>query len=567
MQEKISAGLKPAQNGKSSRQSCLTMAPHICFYSMSFKKKQHLRPLILVILLFLTASICPALEIKTDNYTITTEAVTSPGFALVSITSNASGTLIQIDNQTVGSSPWTGRLAAGNHIINMSAPDHYDLRFLLTCQENTKYSISCRLDPHTGFLDVTIRPEDAMLYLDGVKMVNQFAEVPVGYHTIAARKFGFEEKSLKILILKGKISRVSMMLEPSSFSVRDFRLTRKVFNPDNHGLFGKTTLAFSVTAPGYGRIEIRDSTGSLIFQHTLLPFTTWAQSFSWNGRTASGSAKDGSYTARLLLWPEKKQETPAVSAAPVPGDFTRTDSAEQASIVQEISFRIDRSQIIAPAGYENARTGLAFVSNPSMQELPVFGLDIGGVIAYDSTASASAGVGLSGGIRLGSSAALGFAGSFFGNGDAGLSASLNGAVLKGPQLDAAISARYEIADFSNSGGGISNDIELNFPLAFKTGAVRIGLEPGIRLNLDDTSIAPQTGVGLWYQSPALFAGFSAHQVFAPGGIACDANPLSLALDAKYMVNGVPLTMGVRFSAEMTPEFEKLQAWFGIGLAF
>jgi hypothetical protein len=131
----------------------------------------------------------------------------------------------------------------------------------------------------------------------------------------------------------------------------------------------------------------------------------------------------------------------------MPGEFTRTDSAEQASIVQEISFRIDRSQIIAPAGYENARTGLAFVSNPSIQELPVFGLDIGGVIAYDSTASASAGVGLSGGIRLGSSAALGFAGSFFGNGDAGLSASLNGAVLKGPQLDAAIAIEQEINRF------------------------------------------------------------------------------------------------------------------------
>jgi len=543
------------------------MAPHICFYFMNFKKKPLSRWLTLVSLLFLTAGICSALEIKTDNYTITTEAVTSPGYALVSITSNASGTLIQIDNETVGSSPWTGRLAAGNHIITMSAPDHYDLRFLLTCLENTKYSISCRLDPHTGFVDVTIRPEDAALYLDGAKMVNQFAEVPVGYHTIAARKFGFEEKSLKILVLKGKISRVAMMLEPSSFSVRDFRLTRKVFNPDNRGLFGKTTLAFSVTAPGYGRVEIQDSTGSLIFQHTLLPFTTWAQSFSWNGNTASGSAKDGSYTARLLLWPEKKQETPVVSAAPLTSEISRTDSAEQASIVQEISFRIDRSQIIAPAGYENARTGLAFVSSPSIQELPVFGLDIGGMIAYDSAASSSAGVGLSGGIRLGSGAALGFAGSFFGNGDAGLSASLNGVLLKGTNWDAAVSARYEIADFSNSGGIISNDIELTIPLTLKTGAVRFGLEPGIRLNLDDASIAPQTGAGLWYRSPSLFAGFSAQQVFAPGGIASDTNPLSLAIDAKYMLNRVPLTLGLRLSAAMTPELARLQAFLGMGFAF
>lgn len=511
----------------------------------------------MVALLFLTVDICSALEFKTDNYTIVTEPIASPGSALVSITSNASGTLIQIDKEIVGSSPWNGKLAAGNHIINLIAPDHYDLQFLLTCQENTKYSISCNLDPHTGFIDVTIRPEDATLYLDGAKMVNQFAEVPVGYHIITTEKFGFEKKTVKILVLKGKISRVSIMLEPSLFSIRDFRLTRKVFNPVNRGLFGKTTLTFSVTAPGYGRVEIRDSSGSLIFQHTLHPFTTWAQSFSWNGKTELGSAKDGIYTARLLLWPEKNQELSVASEAP----------SEQASIVKEISFRIDRCQVIVPAGYANARTGLAFVSSPSIQELPIFGLDIGSVIAYDNASSLSAGVGLSGGIRLGSRTALGFADFFLENGDTGLSASLNRALLKHPRLDVAIAARYEFSNFSNSGRTILNDIELNFPLALKTGPLRFGLEPGIRLNLDDGSIAAQTGAGLWYQAPSLFAGFSAHQVFANGGIASDTNPLSLALEAKYMLNGLPLTMGMRLSVVMTPELENLHAWFGIGLAF
>lgn len=562
---------------------CVTMTPHICFYIMNFLKKPLFRTFFAFIVLFLTAGICSALELKTDNYTITTEAVSSPGFALVSIKSDVSDTLIQIDNVPIGMSPWSGKLTPGNHVINLSAPDHYNLQFLLTCQENTKYTISCTLDPFTGFLDITISPEDAELYLDGAKITDHFREVPVGYHTISARKFGFDEKSLKVLVLRGKVSRVALVLASSSFSVRDFRLSRILFNPGNRGLFGTTTLAFTVTAPGYGRIEIRDSAGNLIFQYTLLLFTTWAQSFSWNGETETGPAPDGTYTARLLLWPEKKPELSAVQSGQAaqsaqasaassaqspltPGELKQIESSEQASIVQEISFRIDRSQIIAPAGYENARTGLAFISSPSMQELPVFGLDIGGIIGYGA-ASASAGVGLSGGIRLGSSAALGFAGSFFGNGDAGLSASLNGAVLKSPNWDAAVSARYEIADFSNSGGIISNNLELTIPLALKTGAVRFGLEPGIRLNLDDASIAPQTGAGLWYRSPSLFAGFSAQQVFAPGGIASDTNPLSLAIDAKYMLNRVPLTLGLRLSAAMTPELARLQAFLGMGFAF
>lgn len=524
--------------------------------------KLPVRMLFIFLMLLLPASICSAQEIKTDNYTITTESVASPGFARVTIKSDTSDTLIQIDSVTVGLSPWNGTLTPGNHLVTLSAPDHYSLQFLFACQENAKYTISCKLDPFTGYLDIMTTPEDAMVYMDGAKINGRFLEVPVGYHTISAQKFGFEEKSLKILVLRGKASRVDLSLVPASFNIKDVRIGRKVFNPDNRGLFGRTTLAFNVTGPGYGRVEIRDSAGSLIFQRTLLPFTTWAQSFSWNGETETGPAPDGTYAMRLLLWPEKKQDPSGLQPVPAFNDIKQIEASEQASIMQEFSFQIDRNQRIIPAGYSRGQPGLSFVSNPAIQELPVFGLDFGGIIT-----DATAGFDLAGAIRFGKGVVAGFASTIYGSGDFEAAVSLSGAVMKANLADASLAARLGMLDFSNSGGVISNFFDLTVPVALKAGAWRFGLEPGIRYIFDDSSIAVQSGAGVWYQSPSLFAGLSAHQTFTSGGIASSTNPLGLALEATYMLNRVPLTLGIRLSAEMTPSVENPQAWIGMGIVF
>ncbi|MFZ4618011.1 MAG: hypothetical protein ACOYM2_17670, partial [Rectinemataceae bacterium] len=158
---------------------------------------------------------------------------------------------------------------------------------------------------------------------------------------IEVRRFGYIEKQLTVAVLEDSILSVTTSLSTAAFAITSFVVNRPLFNPANPGPFGELRLAFSVSAPGSGRIEFLDEEGAMTGRVDLEPFMTWNHSLVWKGRASDGSVlTDGTYEIRLV----------ALAAA---------ESASEISESREV--RIDSGLVALPLGQGDGLPGLALL--------------------------------------------------------------------------------------------------------------------------------------------------------------------------------------------------------------
>lgn len=488
----------------------------------------------------------------TIPYTLSSEPADLHGAAMLTIRSTPANADISIDDRRVGSSGWTGTLRAGSHIIAAAAPDHYPVKFMTELRENMKYSLNIRLEPHTGFLYADIEPPDAEVLVDGIRKSGGILELPVGQHSLLVRKFGYTEKQSRVTIYRNKTTTVFVGLSPASFEITRFRARPASFNPENMGLFDRITVDFSVTAPGYGSLDIRDSSGNDIWHIELPPFDTWSQSVRWDGRKSGGArVPDGEYDIVLSIWPRRTGEN---SGAP--------DGTEPAPIGFATRVKIDSTIKIVPTGYSAARPGLMFCADPKVADMPPAGIDLGLVVADGFGASVSAG------FRIGSSFILGFEGLYDPSGAGGFSAGILANLLKGKGFDAAVLFRIAWTDtpdprFPSAESGI----ELSIPAALRAGNLRACLSPGFIFGFAGGQAAFRMGAGIWYESPSLTGGVSLQADAGAGGFMTPQNPLRAATEAKMLFDDAPVTVFFKACGTFAPSLEKPALSAGLGFAF
>ncbi|MCE5256472.1 MAG: PEGA domain-containing protein, partial [Spirochaetaceae bacterium] len=360
---------------------------------------KNLRTPALFLLLACTVFMAWPDESEKGSQSMAAEAAQCPGMAIVAIRTDVNGSYIIVDGVYFGMTSWNGQLRPGMHSVLVTAEDHYPAHFYFTLQENMKYVISIHLDPHTGLLSVMVYPEDAELTIDGRRIQRGLQEVPVGKHSLVARKFGFEEQSLKIYIARNKTSYIQMQLKPSRFELEHFKISPSVVNPENKGAYGRAHIAFSVTGPGFGSLEVKDEESKTIRSLKLDEFSTWSQDCFWDGKDDSGrQVQDGTYELLLTLWPLRMKQdglappmsspsTPAMppielpvppiaphlpmpQAMPDPLDESYSRPLKAAGKV-----RIDSGLRLFPAGAVAARPGLQYCADPKVRELLPFSID------------------------------------------------------------------------------------------------------------------------------------------------------------------------------------------------
>jgi hypothetical protein len=201
----------------------------------------------------------------------------------------------------------------------------------------------------TGYLKVEVYPSGAEVTVDGQPLVpSQVAELPVGTQIVQVRAFGFEEQSLTVQITERDLTALSVTLEDAPFRLENLRSSRAVFNPHNPGLLGKTRIRFRVSTYGSGKVTVLDASGTPLASRDLQRFTTWEQSFDWNGRSESGSAlPDGSYTVRLEASGERDGQT----------------------VSQELALRLDSSLVLAYRSLWSGASGLMYAPTPEILPL------------------------------------------------------------------------------------------------------------------------------------------------------------------------------------------------------
>lgn len=251
-------------------------------------------------------------------------------------------------------------ISPGSYIIWLRRETYEDRRIAVTVPRQGRIVVSLSMEKSVGTL--MVRPEkapdvpywlpfDPDVYVDGTPYSGYVLSLPVGYHSILVKAFGFEDGSASVFVMQDRIRVLELEMKLASYSMSDANNRRSRFNPANSGLLGMTECIFEVNAPGQGRFTVTDSWGTEVYSMDLKPFTSWSQHVYWDGRNHEGIiVPDGTYTIKIdtesIPWDNKPPTKQNL------GFFVEVDSSIQ----------------IFPETMASAKSGLFFA--PGTEILP-----------------------------------------------------------------------------------------------------------------------------------------------------------------------------------------------------
>jgi len=191
-------------------------------------------------------------------------------------------------------------LGSGSYRLSAVYPGFYPEETWVTYKKGTRLELDFYLTAITGFLAVGVDQAGAMVYIDGEERGTGLHELPVGRHSIRVRKFGFDDYRGTVLVAENRTVSVDVSLTESVFEVTDLHTSKTILNPENPGKLGEVDIVFNVSSYGTGELSIYNQQKELLFSHTFTDFTTWSQSFSWDGTDTSGTVlPDGEYAIEV----------------------------------------------------------------------------------------------------------------------------------------------------------------------------------------------------------------------------------------------------------------------------
>ncbi len=285
-----------------------------------------------------------------------------PPPAILVVESQPAGAEVYLNHAYAGMTPLTVKdLPPGGYRVSLQRKNYREASVFLTLDPGRTFRVFGRLRSETGALRVSPRPADAEIYVDGLRIRVSEGLFPVGTHRVTARRFGYQDFSADVLVQADRTTELAVPLSPAVFAARDFTVSRKRLNPDNPGLTGRSDLDFSVTAPGRGRIILYAADGTPVRTHVFPDFSTWAQSFRWDGRDDAGRPlPDGPY--RALLSVESR------------------DGKIQGSMAAEVV--LDRSLLIRYRSIHHGQPGLMYA--PLTSSLPAGSFQLGTLFAGEA---------------------------------------------------------------------------------------------------------------------------------------------------------------------------------------
>jgi hypothetical protein len=139
-------------------------------------------------------------------------------------------------------------------------------------------------------------------------------------------------------------------------------------------------------------------------------------------------------------------------------------------------------------------------------------------------------------------------------------------------FDGAVSlvfANSSIDSLTYPGIGARTRLEFPFAVAFpaKAGELRLGAAPGLNYHIDDARFGASLALGFWYEDRGTVAGISAFQALDARGVMNPANPLSLAVEGRFLFASLPFTLHGLVCASLDPGISKIGVGFGVGVVW
>jgi hypothetical protein len=274
-----------------------------------------------------------------------------------------------VDGIEQGLSPLTLNVNSGIHVVRLVKEGYRERVFNVTLSSGSRLVMSIELEATVGQAIITARrgegspspdvyPFAPEIFIDGKQELFSVEELaagtgitlPIGYHTIQVRSFGWTDASTTVYIREGFIIPAELVLTPSPFRILQTGVERPRFNPANSGSLGLTRAGFEVSSPGKALITIKAPGGETVYTAELGPFTSRQQTVVWNGREqgAQGVLPDGVYRI-------------TIEGVSIPWDDSEP---VRQSLVFEAA--IDSSINIYPLSINGAVPGLIFAASPAV---------------------------------------------------------------------------------------------------------------------------------------------------------------------------------------------------------
>ena len=244
------------------------------------------------------SDVIATVDSEEQSDTADTTSVSAEEFALRVLTEPSDATVL-LNGRNVGTTPITlDDLETGSYTLEIAKNGYYTERRRIDIRPGQALVVDTTLELIVGYLDLTVTPSDATLRLDGALVGAGVREVAVGERRITATRFGYRDESIRVRVEPRRTTRVALNLEQAPFLAENLSAFRSAFNPRNPGATGTSVISYRVTAPGSGRLVIRDAAESTVRDVPLGPFHTWDQRYIWDGRDGSGAiVEDGVYSA------------------------------------------------------------------------------------------------------------------------------------------------------------------------------------------------------------------------------------------------------------------------------
>ncbi len=223
------------------------------------------------------------------------------------ILSDPSGASVYINNRYTGETPLEMRnLAPGTYKITMEMEGYYTAEAWVSYSGGDQ-SVELTLERIMGYISISIDPPNAQIILGSESLTLGLTRVPVGFYNLKIRSFGYEDYTVPVTINENRTTSVDVILQEAEFRLYDPTLSRASFNPGNPGLLGKTLFTFQVSNYGRAIFSIIDSTGGTVLEEEMPYFSTWEQTYLWDGKSGNGQTlPDGSYMLQIAAKGEKE---------------------------------------------------------------------------------------------------------------------------------------------------------------------------------------------------------------------------------------------------------------------
>jgi hypothetical protein len=443
------------------------------------------------------------------------------------IRTSPTGARVFVDGVERGQTPFAmDNIRSGDYRIRLIKDGYRERRFMVTISSESRMVVSIELEEARGQVLLRLQKgegsppaellpfnpvlsaggETAAIYPQAGEPV--FLSLPVGYRTIQARAFGWEDALRTVYVREEVMTSVTLVMNPAPFALSHGSVSRSRFNPANAGSLGHTEFRFEVSAPGTGTLTVKDQNGTVVYRTALGPFRTWSQSVTWNGRGRNGDPLPGGIFQVFI-------ETESVS----------WDDSAPVSQVLSLETEIDPSLAIYPLSLQSVFAGLLFAPAPASLPRGSFQIEAG--LFFGKTAPAErafSGLPFDTGIRFspldrgeftvllnaqpkfGDTAAWGAAGSFkyvFIHSDEGAY-----------PLGCAAGLSYAWAENGAAPIGPGTGMGFSFPLSWRFNALTLVFSPGIQWPLPhDLVVRPVLAGGFYYRGSWFIAGFSLRQEY------------------------------------------------------